>query len=670
MLDCDGHGRSSAWAGEARLDPSDRDRSAQRSAVEEALRRERARADALEARVSILGDALEHMAAGFVAYDSSLRLLAWNRRFFEMLGFDPALARVGLPIEEIFRAAALRGEYGPGDVEEQVRARAALAAEPEVAFDHERPDGTILHIRGTPMSGGGLVRVYTDVTAARRGEEALRREALILEQMFDSVVTTDLSGRIVGWNPAAERTFGWTREEALGKPANFLHPDPSPEIDARIARTLSRDSNYAVELPFRRRDGTRGIAEVVFAPLRSRSGKNFAAVAVARDVTRRRQLDLELAHAQRVEAIGRLTGGIAHDFNNLLTVIMGGAELLTLGGEDRASQTEIAREILSVARTAADLTQRLLAFSRKQSLDPRPVSLDELARALATLLKRTLGETIVLELDLAEHLPPVFADAAQLESALVNLAVNARDAMPRGGRLEISARRVEIVSGGAGSDWDLEPGPYVEIAVTDEGTGMSADVVQKAIDPFFTTKPRGKGTGLGLSQVYGFVRQSGGDLRIESELARGSTIRLRLPVASGSVEARPAPAAPATQTGDETILVVEDSAPVRRYVVRTLSALGYRVLEAADGPSALQVVDGAEAIDLLLTDVMMPGGLLGLELVAEARKRRPGLRVLCMTGHADELGGRGDAPGPPVLAKPFGRDALAQAVRRALSGGS
>jgi CheY-like chemotaxis protein len=259
------------------------------------------------------------------------------------------------------------------------------------------------------------------------------------------------------------------------------------------------------------------------------------------------------------------------------------------------------------------------------------------------------------------ELPRVFADPAQLESALVNLAVNARDAMVRGGRLEMSARIAD--SGPADAP---EADGFVEIAVADEGAGMSPEVASHAIEPFFTTKPPGKGTGLGLSQVYGFVRQSGGDLRIESEPGRGTTVTLRLPIARG--EHAPAPAGPelATEVGDETILVVEDAAAVRRYVVRTLERLGYRVLQARDGPSALAVVGGDESIDLLLTDIVMPGGMLGLALAEEARKRRPGLPVLLMTGHADELAMRRDPSGPPVLAKPFGRQQLAEAVRRAL----
>jgi PAS domain S-box-containing protein len=622
------------------LDPID-EPEAQRSALEEALRSERTRAE-------LLADVMEHLAVGVVVYDASLRLRAWNRRFFELTGLDPALARYDLPVEVLLRRSAEDGEWGPGDVEEQVRFARERTARPWLDLEHHRPNGSVIRVQGRVMPGGERVRTLTDVTDMHRAKDAVQREALILEQMFDAVIITDLGGRIVDWNPAAERMFGWTREEALGRPGNFLHPDPSPEIDAQISAAIVRGDSHTTELAFRRRDGSRGVSEVVFAPVR-RGGERFAALAVCRDVTRRRQVEIELAHAQRLEAVGRLTGGIAHDFNNLLTVILGGAELLAAGGEEPAAAQEIAGEILAIARTAAEFTQRLLAFSSKQALDPRPLAVDALLRGLASLLARMLGETIALELRVAKDLPPVFADAVQLESALVNLAVNARDALPRGGRLEISSQRI---------------GAHVEIAVADEGTGMSPDVASHAIDPFFTTKAPGKGTGLGLSQVYGFARQSGGDLVIESEVGRGTTIRLRLPVASGDAVAQPTADVRATQVGDETILVVEDAPAVRRYVVRTLEKLGYRVMQAADGPSALILVDGAEPIDLLLTDVAMPGGLSGVELASEACKRRPGLRVLLMTGHADALAGRPSAS--PVLAKPFGRNQLASAVRRAL----
>ena len=621
------------------LDPID-EPDARRSALEEAL-------GAAQTRAELLADALEHLAVGVVVYTAELRLRAWNRRFFELTGLDPALARYDLPVEVLLRQTAEDGEWGPGDVEEQVRFARERTARPWLDLEHHRPNGMIIRVQGRAMPGGERVRTLTDVTDLHRAKDAVQREALILEQMFDAVIMTDLGGRVVDWNPAAERMFGWTREEALGRLGNFVHVEPSPEIDAQITAAVARGESYSAELPFRRRDGTRGVSEVVFAPVR-RGGERFAALAVCRDVTRRRQVEVELAHAQRLEAVGRLTGGIAHDFNNLLTVILGGAELIA-GGEEPAAAQEIAREILAIARTAAEFTQRLLAFSRKQALDPRPLAVDALLRGLTSLLARMLGETIALELRVAPGLPPVFADAVQLESALVNLAVNSRDAMPRGGRLEISAHRV---------------GAHVEIAVADEGSGMSPEVASHAIDPFFTTKAPGKGTGLGLSQVYGFARQSGGDLVIESEIGRGTTIRLRLPVASGDAVAHPSADLRATQVGDETILVVEDAAAVRRYVVRTLERLGYRVLQAVDGPSALLLVDGAEPIDLLLTDVAMPGGLLGVELAAEACKRRPGLRVLLMTGHADALAGRPSAS--PVLAKPFGRNQLAAAVRRVL----
>ena len=641
------------------LDPID-DPEVQRPTLADELRAERSRAE-------LLADVLEHLAVGVVVYTPELRLRAWNRRFFELTGIDPALARYDLDVGVLLRRSAEDGEWGPGDVEEQVRFARERTAYAWLDIEHRRPNGTIIRIQGRAMPGGDRVRTLTDVTDLDRAKDAVQREALILEQMFDAVIVTDLGGRVVDWNPAAERLFGWTREDALGRLANFLHASPAPETDAQIIAALARGESYFTELAFRRRDGSHGVSEVVFAPIRR--GQSRATLAVARDVTRRKQVEDALAHAQRLEAVGRLTGGIAHDFNNLLTVILGGAELLAAGGEDPESAREIAGEILEIARTAADVTQRLLAFSRKQALDPRPIAVDALLQGLASLLGRTLGETVVLDVRVPAGLPPVFADRAQLESALVNLAVNARDAMARGGNLTISAALAESTPGDAGSGWSLDAGTYVEIAVADEGAGMPPDVVGHAIDPFFTTKPPGKGTGLGLSHVYGFARQSGGDLRIESEVGRGTTIRLRLPVApssAGAPSARPPVGGPTTQVGDETILVVEDAPAVRRYVVRTLEKLGYRVLEARDGPAALLVLDGHESIDLLLTDIVMPGGLLGLELADEAKKRRPGLPVLLMTGHADELAVRRAADGPPILAKPFGRKRLAEAVRSAL----
>jgi PAS domain S-box-containing protein len=646
-----------AWAGTGEvLDPIDDPDT--RRALEAALRDERSRAE-------LLADVLEHLAVGVVVYTPELRLRAWNRRFFELTGLDPALAVYDMDVGILLRHSAEGGEWGPGDVEEQVRLARQRTALAYLDLEHRRPNGTIIRIQGRAMPNGERVRTLTDVTDLHRAKDAVQREALILEQMFDAVIITDLGGRVVDWNPAAQRLFGWTREEALGRLANFLHAVPAPEIDAEIVAALARGESYFTELPFRRRDGSQGVSEIVFAPIRR--GASRATLAVARDVTRKKQVEDALAHAQRMEAVGRLTGGIAHDFNNLLTVILGGAELLAAGGEDPETAREIAGEILEIARTAADVTQRLLAFSRKQALDPRPIAVDALLQGLGALLRRTLGETVVLDVRVAPDLAPVLADRAQLESALVNLAVNARDAMVRGGHLTISAAPAVSTHHDAGAGWSLDSGAYVEIAVADEGTGMSPDVAKHAIDPFFTTKPPGKGTGLGLSHVYGFARQSGGDLRIESEVGRGTTIRLRLPVASRAPgAARPSAGAPATQVGDETILVVEDAPAVRRYVVRTLEKLGYRVLEAHDGPSALLALDGHEPIDLLLTDIVMPGGLLGLELAGEARKRRPGLQVLLMTGHADELAVRRTAEGPPVLAKPFGRKRLAEAVRSAL----
>jgi PAS domain S-box-containing protein len=282
-----------------------------RRALEEALRGERTRAE-------LLADVLEHLAVGVVVYTADLHLRAWNRRFFELTGLDPSLARYDLPVEVLLRSSAESGEWGTGDVEQQVRESRERTALPWLDVEHRRPNGTIIRIQGRAMPGGERVRTLTDVTDLHRAEEALSREQLILEQMFDGVVITDRDGRIVHWNPAAERMFGWTREQAIGQFGNFLHGKPSPEVDGQVIAALARGESYSAELPFRRSDGTEGISEVVFAPVHH-GGPALAALAVCRDITRRKQVEVELVHAQRVEAVGRLTGGIAHDFNNLLT---------------------------------------------------------------------------------------------------------------------------------------------------------------------------------------------------------------------------------------------------------------------------------------------------------------------------------------------------------------
>jgi PAS domain S-box-containing protein len=384
-----------------------------------------------------------------------------------------------------------------------------------------------------------------------------------------------------------------------------------------------------------------------------------------------REREEALRHAQKMEVIGQLTGGIAHDFNNLLQVVVGNLEILQRNlPEGAARLRRSADNAMNGAHRAATLTQRLLAFSRRQPLDPRPLSPNRLVSDMSELLHRTLGETIAVEAVLGAGLWTVDADANQLESAILNLAVNARDAMPNGGKLTIETANTRIDEAYALAQAEIVPGQYVVICVSDTGSGMGKDTLARAFEPFFTTKEPGKGTGLGLSMVYGFVKQSGGHVKIYSEVGHGTTVKIFLPRLIGGVEhEKPEEIAAVPEgTSDETILVVEDDDDVRAYSVEILRELGYRVIEAHDGPSALRLLEQQSRIDLLFTDVVLPGGVTGADLARDARGLRPGLRVLFTTGYARDAivhHGRLD-PGVHLITKPFAYADLAVKVRDVL----
>jgi PAS domain S-box-containing protein len=382
-----------------------------------------------------------------------------------------------------------------------------------------------------------------------------------------------------------------------------------------------------------------------------------------------------LRQAQKMEAVGQLTGGIAHDFNNLLQVIIGNLDTLQRSLPEESSRLRrAAAQAMNGARRAASLTQRLLAFSRRQPLDPKPLSANALVTSLSELIHRTLGETVAVETVLAAGLWQVEADANELDAAILNLAVNARDAMPDGGRLTIETANIHIDDAYAAAHAEVAPGEYVSIAVSDTGVGMDDTTIAKAFEPFFTTKPVGRGTGLGLSQVYGFVKQSGGYVKIYSKVGEGTTVKIYLPrLVSADAVAEDEPDVPIAEgESEETILVVEDDDDVRTYSVEILRELGYRVVEAHDGPSALRLLERQARVDLLFTDVVLPGGVTGAQVAAEAREVKPGLKVLFTTGYArDAIVHRGRLDmGVKLIAKPFGSEELATKVRDVLDEGA
>jgi signal transduction histidine kinase len=394
---------------------------------------------------------------------------------------------------------------------------------------------------------------------------------------------------------------------------------------------------------------------------------------VAERTEQLRQNEEALRQAQKMEAVGQLTGGVAHDFNNLLQVIVGNLETLKRHiPQDSARLQRAAANAMTGAQRAAALTRRLLAFSRRQPLDPKPVQVNALVGGMSDLLHRTLGEAIEMEAVLGAGLWPVEVDPHELEAALLNLAVNARDAMPDGGRLTVETANAHIDEAYAAAHTEVIPGQYVALSVSDTGTGMNAETVVRAFEPFFTTKSVDKGTGLGLSQVYGFVKQSGGHVKIYSELGQGTTVKIYLPRYTGAGAEEDPIETSVSPEGDsgETILVLEDDDDVRTYSVESLRELGYRVIEAHDGPSALRLLERQPRVDLLFTDVVLPGGMTGAQVAAQARELRPNLKVLFTTGYARNAiihHGRLDK-GVQLITKPFSFSDLAAKVRDVLDG--
>jgi PAS domain S-box-containing protein len=513
-----------------------------------------------------------------------------------------------------------------------------------------------------------------NATLAQRVEEKTRERDRIWNVSQDLLLVADRNGVWQTVNPAWTRTLGWSEAELLNRTSEWMeHPDDGGITRAQIKKLGAGDTTVRFESRFRHKDGSYRWLSWTGVPDRDHI------YAVARDVTaekaaaeRLKATEEALLQSQKMEAVGQLTGGIAHDFNNLLTGIVGSLDLL----QTRLNQgrtDNVARYInaaMTSANRAAALTHRLLAFARRQPLIPKSVDANALVVSLEDLLRRTIGETIDLEIAASDDLWCTLCDPNQLESALLNLAINARDAMPDGGKLTISTANARLDSVTAETP-ALSPGDYICIGVTDSGVGMSPEVAARAFDPFFTTKPIGQGTGLGLSMIYGFARQSNGHATIDSKLGQGTSVKLYLPRHHGDVTASHGSAVRAAEhavTG-ETVLVVEDEPVVRGVILEMLGEQGYRTLEAVDGPSGLRILRTGERIDLLVTDVGLPG-MNGRQLADQARETRPDLKILFITGYAESVAiSEGFLqPGMEMITKPFDLDHLSQRVRAMISG--
>ncbi|MCW5623360.1 MAG: response regulator [Burkholderiales bacterium] len=503
-------------------------------------------------------------------------------------------------------------------------------------------------------------------------QESEERFRATFEQAAVGIAHVGLDGRFLRVNDKLCEITGYPREELLELDfAALTMPDDLPASDeARLDMLAGAVDQYAIEKRYLRKDGKAVWVNLVSTLLRGAADEPRYFISVIIDISERKLLEQQFQQAQKLESVGQLTGGIAHDFNNLLTVIIGNAEFLVEELAADESLCSLAEMIRTAAKRGADLTQRLLAFARRQALEPRVVDVNALLVDMDRMLRRMLPENIQISLVNFEGLWPAVVDAAQLEAAVLNLAINARDAMPEGGRLTVETGNVTIEQGAGALQADLSPGAYVMIAVSDTGTGIEPAILPRLFDPFFTTKPVGKGTGLGLSMVYGFAKQSRGHVKIYSELGQGTTVRLYLPRATDREMNADTDSQPGVVElhGGECILLVEDDELVRRFAERQLTDLGYRVVCAANGAEAMNIVRALSDIDLLLTDVIMPGGWNGPQLVEAARTVLPGLKVLFSSGYANEAlvhGGHLD-PGVNLLSKPYGRRELASKVRMVL----
>jgi PAS domain S-box-containing protein len=529
---------------------------------------------------------------------------------------------------------------------------------------------------------GLVLRAFRDARHAGAAQSLTERHfRFFVGAVTDyAIYTLDAHGNITSWNAGAERIKGYRADEIIGQHFSrfYTEEERAAGLPQKALERAAREGKYEAEAYRVRKDGSRFLASVVIDPVRDASGKLLGFAKVTRDITERveRQQSLEqtqaaLAQSQKMEAVGQLSGGIAHDFNNLLHVIRNAADLVQqrLHGSDAEVQRYLDMVKRNVDR-AAMLTQRLLAFSRRQPLEPKRIDTGKTVLEATELLRQALGESIDIEAVLGGGVWPVFADPSQLETALLNLAINARDAMPGGGKLTVETANAFLDESYAEAHPEVKPGQYAMIAVSDTGSGMTKEIAEKALEPFFTTKAVGEGTGLGLSQVYGFIKQSGGHLKIYSEPGEGTTIKLYLPRLVG-IDAAEAPArAPSVRAeiAQGTILTVEDNADARAFTAEVLGDLGYRVLVAPDAAAALDVLEREPEVDLLFTDVGLPNGVNGRQLADEAQRRWPDLKVLFTTGytrnaivHHDRLD-----PGVELLVKPFTQSDLAVKIRRLL----
>ncbi len=633
-------------------------------------RRKQAAETALQLTHGRLLDAVEAMSEGFVLFDSDDRMVLCNSRYREMCHAFADLVVPGVRFEDLVRAGLECGRFPDADgrAEDWLRERLEKHRDPAAPYEERRPGDRWFRIEERVTGDGGYVGIRADITEAKRAEQALRASETRLRTTIENAPlilwTVDREGRFTLVGGQGLKSMNLKAADLLGKSAYHAFAAFSglaENLDAAMAGQERTFMSVADRTAFNH----------FLAPLPAPDGGFAGVIGVSTDITERWAIEEQLRQAQKMEAVGQLTGGIAHDFNNLLTVVLGNVELLAERLAGDAKKQKLALNARQAALRGASLTDRLLAYSRKQQLRPQSIDVNALVNGLIEMLRRTLGETIEVDAVAGDDLWNCLADPAGLESTLLNLAINARDAMPDGGRLTIEMKNTYLDDAYASAAAEVEPGNYVMLSVTDTGTGMTAETAARAFEPFFTTKQAGVNSGLGLSMVYGFAKQSGGHVNIYSEIEHGTAVKVYLPVAE---------MAPSVEPGDTftversdlkpTILVVEDDLDVRTLAVTLLGDLGYHVLEAKDGPTALSELDRNRKIDLLFTDVVLPNGMNGRDLADEAQRHRPGIKVIFTSGYTDNIMVRDGRLDPDVIliAKPYRKIDLARRIGDALHG--
>ena len=635
--------------------------------------------------------ALDHINQGFTVFDSQLKLVAWNRGLSQMLDLPEELCVRGKHLSAFFRVLAERGEYGPGEIEGKIERRVerALKFEPHY-FERVRPNGQVIAIAGTPLPQGGFVTTYSDVTEERQRQEKLERtvaertRALRQSEDWLRLVTDNIPALIAYVSPGpvfrfANRRyaewFGQSIVSIAGRPVSeVVGPDLFSILEPHINRAMQGNA-VSYEYQRNRPDGTPAYMRSTLIPDMTLDGRTLGIFVLSLDATDQKHAEAALLQSQRMDAVGKLAGGLAHDFNNLLAIMMGNLLALNriedpIGLETLKSKVD---PMLMATKRGADLTQRLLAFSRGKAVDPKPVSLARILSNVAGLLAGSLPSSIELKLDLCGTQLGAELDPTQLETALINLAFNARDAMPDGGTISISVTETTFDRKQA-EELGVTPGRYAALSFADSGIGMDEETQLRIFEPFFTTKQFGTGSGLGLSMVYGFMRQSGGAIQVVSTCGKGSEFKLYLPAracAPFRTDAGPSGGAD-TSNGlngnGELVLLVEDDSDVARSVIEQLESLGYAVLLADDSEDARRLALELPELRAVLSDIVMPGQMDGLALAREIRSRRPDVGIALMSGYADWSDFAGSTPdaGFPILAKPFGDDDLAETVRQAI----